>query len=70
MSKATLTFNLPEEQIAFNDATKGEVYKLLLYEVAVMLKEAEEADPPKTATQIKDDFWKLTSDEGVDPYDD
>ncbi len=68
--KAHLTFNLPEERSEFNDAHKGTDYKILLQEVANMLRTKMDSSKEVSTEEIWDTFWQIMQDGGVDPYED
>lgn len=73
MPKATLTFNLPEENGEYEVHINGPKYHTVLFEFANKLREktkyAEPNDPETPGWEAaRTAFWEICNDEGIDPY--
>jgi len=69
--KATLEFNLPEEQSDFYDATNGWKYKAVLQDFDRYLKSMIGSSLPtedqiELVDQIRQKMWEMVNDEGVE----
>ena len=67
--KATLEYNLPEDQNEFDSANKGPVYKSFIHEFAEYLRnKTKYTDLSKLVTieEVKDEFWQMLNDSGIE----
>ena len=75
MPKATLTFDLPQENSEYNAAVYGEDWKLVAYEFSMYMRNLlKYGHKLKTADEalehMKDQFWSLCKDRSLDPWED
>jgi hypothetical protein len=75
MPKATLTFNLPEEQGEYADAVHGGGWRSIVYNVSIMLRNAlkyghsyKSADEALEA--IRTHLWDECKARNLDPWSD
>jgi hypothetical protein len=70
MPKATLTFNLPEEQSEYELATKAGAYHSVIWEFTQTLRAKTKYGDGKLVDweDVKDEWWNLLQEEGIDPY--
>jgi hypothetical protein len=77
MPRATLEFNLPEEQTEFKLATQGSDYFCALGDVANMFRDllkykADSMTPEqyKKVEELSGQFWDIMHERGIDPMSD
>lgn len=69
--KATLTFNLPEDQDDFNNAVKGIDYKIALQEIAEYLRRELKYNQSltdieyKTIEKVREEFNGILTDNDI-----
>lgn len=74
MPKATLTFNLPDEQYEYKCATNATAWKSIVYEMDMFLRNAVKyGHNYKTAdevfSEIRKKLYEYCNDEGLDPWE-
>jgi len=67
--KAILSFNLPEEQEEFKDASEGNNWRAAVCEILQELAELEAGDTKPDAGDIRIKVWAILNDRKLDPYD-
>lgn len=70
MPKATLHFDLPEEQSEFKDAVKGTEYICALHDFSEWLRRHDDGDPRPTYHEVWDAFREILADRDIDLYKD
>jgi hypothetical protein len=70
MPKATLTFNLPEEQADYNLTLKATAMSLVIWEFTNELRaKAKYSEKgPESWDEVKDLWWARLKEYDVDPY--
>lgn len=68
--KAKLNFNLPDEQIEFNDAINGNAYKTVIWELDQFLRsQLKHQDMPDEVSvkvlQIRDELHSIIQDHSI-----
>ena len=72
--KATLEFNLPEEQYEFNNAIKGGDWKDVCWQMDQYLRKHIKYDESLSEEQlrvyegVREEFWKFMNENNVDLY--
>ena len=72
--KATLEFNLPEDQPEFNTALKASDWKHVCWKMEQFLRKRVKYDEGLTEEQrevyedMRDEFWKMMFESNVDLY--
>jgi hypothetical protein len=66
--KATLTFNLPEEQSEFNLTQKAGALSLIIYDFTQKLR-AHRKYTPDEKIDWEQAWWDLMKEHGYDPYE-
>ncbi len=70
--KATLEFNLPDEQEEFNQATKASAYISVLCDYANALrsvyKYSQNEDEVDAANKWAEKFWEICRNHNIDPW--
>lgn len=74
MPKATLTFNLPDEQYDYQNATNGGKWHGIAYDISMFLRnKLKYGHDYKTADEaleaVKSEFWDLCQAENLDPWE-
>ena len=67
--KATLEYNLPEDQDEFDSARKGPMYKSFIHEFAEYLRRKTkytDPDKPVTVDEVKDEFWQMLAGSDIE----
>ncbi len=75
MPKATLTFNLPEEQLEYRTAVHASDWKGVVWEVSMFLRnKLKHGHEFKTADEaleaVRDELWNECKDNNLDPWTD
>lgn len=75
MPKATLTFNLPEENAEYRQAVYGGEWKSVVYEVDMLMRNAlKHGHQYKTADEalqaVRDHLWNECKEYNLDPWTD
>ncbi|MBT9174677.1 MAG: hypothetical protein DDT22_00338 [candidate division WS2 bacterium] len=66
MPKATLTYDLPEEQSGFNIAVNGSKYYCVLWDLDQWLRSEVKFKNKKELQKVRDKLTELMQDVGVD----
>lgn len=72
--RATLTFQLPDEEYDYKNAAQASELRLLIYDFAEYLRSRlKYGSLQKTSDQelvaIHDRFWELCNDRHIDPFE-
>ena len=72
MPKATISFNLPEEQAEYRTHQRAGDMASILYEFSNLIREkAKYAEKqPESWDEVKSMWWEVLNDYKVDPYED
>jgi len=71
--KAILEFNLPDEKIEFEMASKGDKYLSAIHDIANMLRGHSKYNSQNLNTlaveTIYDEFYEILNSYGIDPFE-
>ena len=71
MSKVTIEFNLPDEQVDYFMATHGHKFHSVLWDVTQKIREKWKygKKPECTWDEVWELLWEIYKDNSFDPYD-
>lgn len=74
MPKATLTFNLPEDNVEYRITSKAGKMHSLIWEFTNFLRSKTKYAPDEESMktnweEVRTEWWRHLEEEGIDPYE-